>query len=80
MRPGSKQNLLVEQLGRDSGVAISELTRVLGWLPHTVRAAITGLRQKGFEVTRTKNDGGETVYRASPPPAGVSQSDPASLS
>ena len=28
----------------------------LGWLPHTTRAAITGLKKAGYEVTTEKPD------------------------
>ncbi len=31
--------------------------------PHSVRAALTGLRKRGFAITREKNDAGVTVYR-----------------
>jgi hypothetical protein len=33
-----------------------------GWLPHTIRAAITGLRKKGHSIQRIKRDG-MTCYR-----------------
>ena len=64
---GSKRALLVEHLCRPEGANVSDLQKALGWLPHTVRAALTGLRHKGFAVTRSKNDEGESVYRARPP-------------
>jgi hypothetical protein len=31
-----------------------------------VRAAITGLRHAGRDVTRSKNESGQTVYRLAP--------------
>jgi DNA-binding transcriptional regulator PaaX len=34
-----------------------------GWQPHSVRAALTGLRKRGLAITREKNDAGVTVYR-----------------
>jgi hypothetical protein len=68
-KPGSKQALLVELLCRPSGAGNAVLVKTLGWLPHTVRAAMTGLRKKGFTVTRSKNAQGESVYRAIPPVA-----------
>ena len=37
--------------------------RCARWLPHTVRAALTGLRQKGFVLTKSKDDAGTAVYR-----------------
>ena len=71
-KAGSKRGLLIERLCRPAGASISELQKALGWLPHTVRAAMTGLRHKGFEVTRSRNDDGESVYRAVPPVAKAS--------
>ena len=63
-KAGSKRALLIERLCRPAGASISELQKALGWLPHTVRAAMTGLRHKGFAVTRSRNDEGESIYRA----------------
>ena len=42
-----------------------------GWLPHTTRAALTGLRKRGYAIERSAGEGG-SVYRiatAEPPPA-----------
>jgi hypothetical protein len=35
----------------------SDLVAVTGWVPHTTRAALTGLRKKGHAVTSEKLDG-----------------------
>ena len=69
---GSKRALLIERLCRPAGASIAELEKALGWLPHTVRAAMTGLRHKGFAVTRSRNDEGQGIYRAVPPVAKAS--------
>jgi len=53
-------------LERAEGASVAEMGQRLGWLPHTVRAAITGLRHAGREVTRNKDDGGQSVYRLAP--------------
>ena len=34
-----------------------------GWLPHTTRAALTGLRKKGHRLAKSQNAEGRTVYR-----------------
>lgn len=65
----SKRSLLIERLSRPEGAGIDELTKALGWLPHTVRAALTGLRRKGYAINRTKPAEGGSVYRAAPPSA-----------
>ncbi len=64
IRPDSKQALLLAQLQRPAGAGIAELVSLLAWQPHTVRAAITGLRHKGHAISRSRNEQGETVYRA----------------
>ncbi len=53
----TKQALLLELIGREGGVTLEELTSVTGWLPHTVRAAITGLRKRGHDVRCERIDG-----------------------
>ncbi len=67
VKPGTKQARLVDYLSRPWGASIADLGRLLGWQPHTVRAALTGLRKKGYQVTGAKNDDGATVYRTTPP-------------
>ncbi len=67
VKPGTKQARLVDYLSRPWGASIADLGRLLGWQPHTVSAAFTGLRKKGYRVTAEKNDDGATIYRATPP-------------
>ena len=40
----------VEMLGATEGATIAELSEALDWLPHTTRAALTGLRKRGYAV------------------------------
>ena len=65
-RVSTKRALLIGMLERAQGASVAEIGQRLGWLPHTVRAAITGLRHVGREVTRNKNESGQTVYRLAP--------------
>jgi hypothetical protein len=65
-RASTKRAILIGMLGRAQGASVAEIGQRLGWLPHTVRAAITGLRHAAHEVTRSKNDNGQTVYRLAP--------------
>ena len=46
----TKLALLLELVRREEGATLGELTSATGWLPHTARAAITGLRMRGHEV------------------------------
>ena len=62
----TKRAMLIGMLERPEGASVAEIGHRLGWLPHTVRAAITGLRHAGREVTRSKNGKGQSVYRLAP--------------
>ena len=62
MRPGTKQALVVNLLRSDAGASLGELAGATGWLPHTMRAALTGLRKRGFAIATEKADGA-TRYR-----------------
>jgi hypothetical protein len=61
-RAGTKQDLLLQLLGREQGATINDMMAATGWLPHTTRAALTGLRRKGYHLTRTSSAAGST-YR-----------------
>jgi hypothetical protein len=62
-RASTKRAVLIGMLERPEGASVAELGQRLGWLPHTVRAAMTGLRHAGREVTRSKDATGQSVYR-----------------
>ena len=68
-RGETKQGRVITLLGRDTGASLSELVAATGWLPHTTRAALTGLRHKGFVLDRDKRADGTTFYRISSAPA-----------
>lgn len=59
----AKQDQLVTLLSKPNGARISTVTQKLGWQAHTVRAAISGLRKRGHEVSTSKSPkSGELVY------------------
>lgn len=59
----NKSDQLVAMLKKPNGTRVSLIGEKLSWQAHTVRAAISGLRKKGFEVSRTKaKTTGETIY------------------
>jgi hypothetical protein len=68
-RQGSKLAEVMALLGRKQGVAIEELTSVTDWLPHTTRAALTGLRKRGYVIERSRSEQGSSVYRIVVPAA-----------
>ncbi len=51
------QALLIDLLKRKKGATIEAIVETLGWLPHTGRAALTRLRQQGFQIERVREDG-----------------------
>jgi hypothetical protein len=59
----TKRAKLIAMLERPEGASVAEIGQRLGWLPHTVRAAITGLRKADCEVTRSKDADDRSVYR-----------------
>lgn len=62
-KPRSKAALVEDLLLRDEGVSLDDLCQATGWLPHTCRAFLTGLRKKGRVVERSKREDGVTIYR-----------------
>ena len=47
---------VVALLERDHGATIAELIAATGWLAHTTRAALTGLRKRGYAVAIDRSD------------------------
>jgi hypothetical protein len=68
-RPGTKQALIISRLSRQDGATLAELIAATGWLPHTTRAALTGLRHKGFVLDRAQDEDKVTTYRIVPVPS-----------
>lgn len=61
-RGQTKASLVLSLLQREAGVTLPELIEATGWLPHSMRAALTGLRKKGHAIARSKRDDA-TCYR-----------------
>jgi hypothetical protein len=53
-------------LSAHGGVTLDALVKVTGWLPHTTRAALTGLRRRGFSIERSRESGEASLYRIAP--------------
>ena len=62
-RQGSKLSIVIDLLVRKKGACIEELASATGWLPHTTRAALTGLRRRGYAIERERSEKGGSVYR-----------------
>jgi hypothetical protein len=64
-RHGTKIAGVIELLQRDQGAKLDELIAATGWLPHTARAALTGLRHRGYDVRLERGEKGRaSIYRA----------------
>ena len=58
----TKKARLIANLQDPAGATIADICTDLGWLPHTVRAALTGLRKAGLEIERNARADGATTY------------------
>ena len=61
-RASSKIAGILVLLEKTEGASSSDMIAVTGWLPHTLRAALTGLRKRGYVIARSRTDGA-TVYK-----------------
>jgi hypothetical protein len=62
-RAGTKQALVIEMLCAEKGATLDTLIGATGWLPHTTRAALTGLSKRGFSIERSCEEGSDSIYR-----------------
>ena len=53
----TKKARILALLKRKSGATIAQIAKVTGWQAHTIRAALTRLRQQGIEIERNSKDG-----------------------
>ena len=52
----TKIDTVLGMLRHEDGATLPELVEATGWLPHTTRAALTGLRKKGHALENRKRD------------------------
>jgi len=62
--PTTKIATVLSLLQRRGGATLDEIVEATGWLPHTTRAALTGLRKKGHAIARERRDN-VSCYRVS---------------
>lgn len=62
-KPQSKASLVLELLQRPEGATLDQLVTATGWLQHTTRAALTGLKKKGHVIESVKPSDGPRLYR-----------------
>lgn len=57
------KNTFEALLKRPQGASIEELSKATGWLPHSCRAKISGLRKAGFKIEKSKSAARKLTYR-----------------
>ena len=58
-----KSALVQKLLARARGATLAEMEEATGWQPHSVRAFLTGLRNKGIVLVRETRKDGVSAYR-----------------
>lgn len=71
-KPETKSARVIALLQRKEGATLEEMVTATGWLPHTTRAAMTGLKRKGHTITSVKA-GGVRRYHAGAASASAAQ-------
>jgi len=54
--------MVLDLLRRPEGATLERLVSATGWLPHSARAALTGLRKKGHALVSEKVGDGQRTY------------------
>ena len=64
-RDNSKQAQVIAMLKRPEGATIAQICEATSWQAHTVRGTFAGAFKKklGLDITSTKDQGAERVYR-----------------
>lgn len=66
----TKKARMISLLSKEAGADIASISKRFGWLPHTTRAALTGLRKAGYDIASVKPGNGKpTKYRITSAPA-----------
>lgn len=60
-RAGTKSQRLLTLLQTGTGASLEDMIEATGWQAHTVRAAMTGFRKRGFTVER-HIEGNTTIW------------------
>ena len=68
-KPATKAATILDLLRRDEGATLDQLVSATGWLPHTTRAALTGIKRKGHMLSSEKMDGVRTYRVAAMQPS-----------
>lgn len=53
----TKHSQVIDLLTRDGGATLEAMSTKVGWLPHSTRAFMTGLKKKGYVIESEKVEG-----------------------
>ena len=67
----TKRAQVIDLLQRNEGATLDEIMVLTNWLPHTSRAALTGLRKAGNDIETIRQNGSATRYRIAQPVNGA---------
>lgn len=65
-KPATKSTIVIGLLKRSEGATLEAMVEATGWLPHTTRAALTGLKKKGMTISSEKVGGVRTYHATAP--------------
>ncbi len=68
MSKPTKMSKVQALLARPTGASLDALCKATGWQPHSVRAALSGLRKSGHVIERSPGDSkvSGSIYRILP--------------
>ncbi|WP_333826257.1 DUF3489 domain-containing protein [Pinisolibacter sp.] len=64
--PIGKLGVIFDEIAAPAGATIDELAGATGWQPHTIRAAFSRLRRRGFPIVLATDADGRKAYRRMP--------------
>jgi len=50
----TKHQQIIDLLSREGGATLDDMSTKVGWLPHSTRAFMTGLKKKGYVLESSK--------------------------
>lgn len=50
----TKHQQIIDLLSREGGATLEAMSTKIGWLPHSTRAFMTGLKKKGYIIDSNK--------------------------
>lgn len=64
----TKSSTIIALLTRGTGATLNEISKATQWQTHSIRAFLTGLRKKGFVLTREQRGDDGTAHRITKTP------------